>query len=106
MNTTTITSIQRGIVFLMAEWSGPAIQAYQKLLDCLKQRGIPPEQLYILNIDYHPELNDVPELAGKIHGWGEAAIVKAGKITFVIVLGKDQHQIQQNCDELLRVYSA
>jgi hypothetical protein len=48
----------------------------------------------------------MPEFAGKIHGWGETAIVQGGRIVFVTVLGKDQARIEEHCDELLRVYNA
>lgn len=105
MSTTTITSIQRGIIFLMAEWSGPAQLACRQLIDFLQQRGIPSEQLHVLNVDHHPELYNMPELVGKIHGWGETAIVKDGRIVFVIDLGKNPHQFQKQCNELLQAYS-
>jgi hypothetical protein len=75
MTVTTITSIQRGIVFLMAEWSGGAQWAYPKLVAFLQQHGIPSEQFHIFNIDHHSELYDMPELSGKIHGWGEVSAV-------------------------------
>jgi hypothetical protein len=41
MTTTTIASIQRGIVFLMAEWSGGAQCAYPKPVAFLEQHGAP-----------------------------------------------------------------
>ena len=106
MTITSINSIQRGIVFLMATWSGGAVSAHRHLTSFLEQHGIPKQQLHVLDVDHHPELYDMPEFAGKIHGWGEAAIVKDGKIVYVTVLGKDQNQIQNHCHELLRVYSA
>lgn len=104
MTTASITSIQHGIVFLMAEWSGGAQWAHPKFVAFLEEHGIPPEQLHIFNIDHHPELYDMPELSGKIHGWGEALVVKGGRIVFFTRLGKDQRLIQEHCNELLRVY--
>ena len=106
MTTTAIQSIQHGIVFLMAEWSGGAKWAHRQLVTFLEQRGIPLEQLHVLDVDRHPELYDMPELSGRIHGWGETAVVRDGRIVFVTVLGKDQSQIQEHCDELLRAYDA
>jgi hypothetical protein len=64
------------------------------------------DQLHVFNIDHHPELSQIPELASKIHGWGETAIVKDGKIVFVAALGKDQKRIPEICEELLRIYSS
>jgi hypothetical protein len=106
MTTTSITSIQRGIIFLMATWSSGAQWALPKLVSFLEQHNISSEQLHVLDIDEHPGLYDLPELTGKIHGWGEALIVKDGRIVFFTRLGKDQHLIQEHCDELLRVYAS
>ena len=106
MTTPVIQSIQHGIVFLMAEWSGGAQWAYRQLVTRLEQRGIPQEQLHVFNVDQHPELYHIPELTGRIHGYGETAIVRDGRIVFVTVLGKDQTRIQEHCDELFKAYHA
>ena len=106
MDTTSISSIQRGIVYLMATWSGGAQWAFPKLVSFLQQHDIPSEQLHVFDVDQHRELYDLPQLVGKIHGWGEAMVVKDGRIAFFTLLGKDQHLIQEHCDELLRVYAA
>lgn len=104
MGTTTIQSIQHGIVFLLAEWSGGAKWAHDRLVTSLWQRGIPLERLHVLDVDRYPELYEQPEFVGRIHGWGEAAIVMDGKVVFVAVLGKDQWRIQEHCEELFKVY--
>jgi hypothetical protein len=104
MTPTAIQSIQHGIVFLLAEWSGGANWAHRQLVTSLEQRGIPLERLHVLNVDRHPELYDLPEFVGRIHGWGEAAVVRDGKIVFVSVLGKDQSRVREHCDELFRAY--
>ena len=90
----------------MAEWSVPAKLAYRQLVTSLEQRGIPPEQLHVLDVDRHPELYDMPEFTGRIHGNGEAAVVRDGRIVFVTVLGIDRGRTQEHCDELLKVYDA
>lgn len=105
MATTSITSIQRGIVFLMANWSGGSQWAYPKFVAFWEQHGIPSEQLHVFEVDLHPELYDLPELAGQIHGWGEAFIIKEGRIIFLTRLGKDQHLIQEHCVQLLHYYA-
>lgn len=106
MTTTAIQSIQHGIVFLKAPWSGAAQWAHSQLVTFLEQRGIPSAQLHVLEIDCHPELYEMPEFAGRIHGWGEAAVVRQGRVVFVTVLGKDRHRIQEHCDQLFRAYDA
>lgn len=104
MTTTAIQSVQRGIVFLLAEWSGGAEWARRQLIAFLEQRGFPLERLHVLNVDNHPELHDLPEFVGRIHGWGEAAVVRDGRVVFVTVLGRDRLRIQEHLDELLRAY--
>jgi hypothetical protein len=74
-------------------------------LSFLQERGV-SEQLVCIDIDREPEIYDVPEFSGKVHGWGEAAVVRDGRIVFVTVLGKDQTWIQEHCDELFRAYAA
>jgi hypothetical protein len=62
------------------------------------------EHLHVLDVDDHPKLYDMPELVGRIHGWGEAAVIRDGRIVFVTMLGEDRNRIQEHCDELLRAY--
>jgi hypothetical protein len=104
MSPSRIQSIQHGIIFLMAQWSGGAHWAHKQLTDFLEQRGVPPDRLATLDIDREPYVYDLPELAGKVHGWGETAVVKDGRIVFVTILGKDKGRIQEHCEELLRAY--
>jgi hypothetical protein len=104
MPTTHIASIHNGIIFLMAEWSGQSKWAYKHLATYLEKQGISIETLASIDIDRKPYIADLPELAGKIHGFGEAAVVKDGRIVFVTVLGKDKELADERCEELLRVY--
>jgi hypothetical protein len=104
MSADRIQSIKHAIVFLMAQWSGGAHLAHRHLTQFLKEHGVSPDRLITIDVDEEPGLYDLPELAGRIHGWGETAVVKDGRIVFVTVLGKDKDHIQQHCEELLRVY--
>jgi hypothetical protein len=106
MTADTISSIDHGIVFLMARWSGSATWAHRQLTQSLRQRGIPPERLTCVDIDREAAVYDVAEFSGKIHGWGEAAVVKHGRITFFTVLGRDQARIGEQCEQLLTAYEA
>ena len=101
-----ISSIQNGIVFLMAEWSGPAKLAYNGLRHFLEKRGLVLSNLTCIDVDREPSIYDLPELAGKIHGWGEALVIKNGKIVVVTALGKDKSQFENRCEELLSNYAA
>jgi hypothetical protein len=103
--TTNIISVQRGIIFLRAEWSGQAEWAFSQLTDFLRQHNELLEHLICFDIDRDQEtIRALSELAGKIHGYGEAAVVRDGKIVFVTILGKDKTQIQNRCEELLKFY--
>jgi hypothetical protein len=104
--TANISSIQNGIVFLMAEWSGPAKQAYDGLKHYLEKHDWPLSLLTCINVDQEPAVYDLPELSGKIHGWGEAIVIRNGKIAFVTTLGKDRGQFEARCEELLKNYAA
>ena len=106
MTTAEITSIQRGIILVMAEWSGQAHWVYRKLVDFLAQRGATSETLTCIDVDQDPTVYELPEFSGKIHAYGEAAVVRDGRIVFVTVLGKDKAQIQQRCAELWEFYEA
>ena len=103
---TTFLSIQNGIVFLMAEWSGPAKLAYNDLKCFLEHHRSALDNLTFIDVDREPDIYNLPELSGKIHGWGEVVVVKNGKIGFVTELGKDKSQIQNRYEELLKIYEA
>lgn len=100
-----ITAIQRGIIFVMAEWSGNAVWALKQLSTFLREHGVAPEHLTCIDVDREPEIYKVPELSGKIHGHGEAAVVRHGRIVFTTTLGQDQSKIQERCEELLKAHA-
>ncbi|SRR6266498_4433809 len=104
MSVAAISSIQRGIVFVMAQWSGQAKWAHQHLTGFLSQHPPALEHLTCIDVDEEPSVYDLPEFSGKIHGYGEVAVVRDGRIVFVTVLGKDRSRIQEHCEELLRFY--
>lgn len=106
MITSAIPSIDCGIIFVMAQWSGDAQWAHKELTAFLAQRGVPADRLLCIDVDREPAVYDLPGFAGKIHGWGEAGVVRGGRIVFVTVLGRDKSCIQEHCEELLRAYEA
>jgi hypothetical protein len=106
MTVAAISSLQRGIVFVMAQWSPQAKWAYQQLTSFLMRHPSGLERLVYIDVDQEPGVYNLPEFAGKIHGYGETAVVRDGRIVFVAVLGKDPGRIQEHCEDLLRVYEA
>jgi hypothetical protein len=93
-----VASIERGSVFLLASWSGPSVLALQHLRQAWSAAGLPDSELHVLNWDKHSFLGELPDLSGKVHGYGEAFHVRHGSITYFHVLGRKQtiveHEIQ------------
>lgn len=78
---TVIENIRCGVLFVMAFWSGPARLAFAELQRVLET--VDPEgrlELMVVDTDGCPDLHHVPEFAGKLHGAGEAAWVRDGRI--------------------------
>src|ERR1051325_1722952 len=100
----SIREIERAIIFLMAEWSGPAQWAWRELSEFLENyRGQAPNVIKLEWKDAAP-VYSLPELDGKVHAWGEAFVVKNGQVVFFTVLGKEKQEIQRRCEMLVRAY--
>jgi hypothetical protein len=72
----------------MAFWSGPARLAFQELkrvLEAVDSEG--RLELVVVDTDGGPDIWDLPELVGKLHGWGETAWVHEGHIVRTSGLG-------------------
>jgi hypothetical protein len=65
---TNITSIQHGIVFLMAKWGGQAKWATNQLKSFLEQHQVALDHLTCIDIDPEQYICNLPEFSGKIHG--------------------------------------
>ena len=78
-----ISSISYGVLFVMAFWSGPARKAFVELKRVLAATD--PDghlELVVVDTDGCADLYEVPGFAGKLHGAGETAWVRNGKILF------------------------
>ena len=94
-----IADIEHGSVFLLARWSGPCVLAHDCLRRAWSAAGLPDSELHVLDWDQHEaSLCELPELSGRVHGWGEAFHVRRGSITYFHVLGRShktvEHEIQ------------
>ena len=83
-----IASIERGSVFLHATWSGPSVLALQRLRQAWSVAGFPDSELHVLDLDEHISLAKLPELSGRVHGYGEAFHVRLGSIIYFHALGR------------------
>jgi hypothetical protein len=76
-----IATMRCGVLFVMAFWSGPARKAFTELKRVLE--NVDPGgrlELVVVDTDGCPELEELPEFAGKLAGVGEAAWVRDGRI--------------------------
>src|SRR4051812_33918367 len=75
----TVRSIRRGILLLMAFWSGPSVQAFAKLTEVLARLNAESLELVVADVDGSPDLYELTEFKSKVHGAGETAWVREGK---------------------------
>jgi hypothetical protein len=75
------STIRLGVLFVMAWWSGPSRQGFFKLKQVLASLD-PGGQLEVVVVDTDgcPDLYECPEFAGQLHGWGEVAWVRDGRV--------------------------
>lgn len=74
-------TIRFGVLFVMAWWSGPARQGFARFKQVLAD--LDPHgrlELIVVDTDGCPDLYECPELAGQLHGWGEVAWVRDGRV--------------------------
>lgn len=99
---TIIGEIDRGILFLMAFWSGPSITAFTKLTEVVARLDTEVTlQLVVADVDGSPALYEVPEFLGKVHGAGETAWIRAGRIVATSGLGLNMDCFEPNTLSLL-----
>src|SRR5262249_45128233 len=75
-----VRSIRRGILFLMALWSGPSVQAFAKLTEVLASLPSHDLELVVVDVDGSAPLYELPEFKGLVSGSGETAWVRDGRI--------------------------
>ena len=75
-----LRSIGRGVLFLMAFWSGPSVQAFAKLTEVLASLPQHDLELVVVDVDGSAPLYELPEFKGQIAGAGETAWVRDGRI--------------------------
>ncbi|MGE3768008.1 MAG: hypothetical protein AB7L94_37490 [Kofleriaceae bacterium] len=77
---TTISQIDRGVLFVDARWSVPSLRARGALEERIEDL---PIELVIADIDRSPALASLPALADKLTGAGESIWVRNGTICYV-----------------------
>ncbi len=97
----TIRSIRRGILFLMAFWSGSSRTGFMKLTEVLARPENEDLELVVADVDGSPALYEVAEFEGKVHGHGETAWVLDGRIISTSGLGPNFNCFEPNTAALL-----
>jgi len=83
-----ISTIHSGILFVMAFWSGSSFQSFARLKQTLIRLDADARlEVVVVNADGCPDLYKAPELAGKMHGHGEAAWISGGHVVAVASCG-------------------
>lgn len=76
-----IATIQLGVLFVMAFWSGQSVLAFIRLTDIISRTdALEQSQVVVIDTDGAPAFYDLPEFWGKLHGYGEVAWIKDGVI--------------------------
>jgi hypothetical protein len=78
-----VRSIRTGILFLQAFWSGSSYISFRRLAEVLLRLDVPHLELVVIDVDGWQNLYENPQLRHRIHGYGEAAWIRDGKIVFV-----------------------
>lgn len=83
-----ICGIERGILFLMAFWSGPSVISFASITEVVFRLDTSHAlQLVVVDLDGSPVFHEIPEFLGRIHGAGETAWVRNGSIIATSGLG-------------------
>jgi hypothetical protein len=99
----TVRSIGRGILFVIAFWSGPAFRAYHELTTVITRLKAEEKlQLVVDDIDGAEELMSIPEI-GRLSGAGETTLIRSGKIIAYSGWGLNLECMKPNTLSLLAV---
>lgn len=98
-----VQSIERGVLFLMAFWSGGALQAFAALTEVLSRLAADELEVVVVDVDGSSDLYHVPEFEGKVHGWGETAWIRNGKIIATSGVGLNIECFEPNTTALIQI---
>lgn len=89
-----LQNIQRGVFFVIAFWSGPAVRAFIDLAEVLRRLDSEGElELIVVDTDGTGKLADTPEINRRLHGWGETFWVRKGVIQYFVGKERTPEQI-------------
>jgi hypothetical protein len=98
------SSIPKGILFLMAVWSGGARQAFHCLKQVLSRINLDGLKVYVLNVDGMSIEFCQQQLSGfQLGGWGETFWIRDGKIqrSLLKYTSEERNIVEEYTRELL-----
>ncbi len=105
-----VRSINNGVLFLVAFWSSPSLDAFSKLTKAIHDMGVGDLEFVAVDVEGSPgiyQLPEITELCGGVvnapPGWGEVAFCRDGQIvgTTIIGSGSDPNQYYFNARDFL-----
>jgi hypothetical protein len=96
-----VRAIGRGVLFLMAFWSGPSVRAFARLTEVLAALPSEALELVVVDVDGSAALYELPEFKGQVAGAGETAWVRDGRIVATSGLGVNIECFKPNTLALL-----
>ena len=90
-----LRSIERGVFFFMAFWSGTSYQSLRRLIDTLTETADAPCELVIVDVDGSESLYLLPEFRAfspVFGGNGETAWLRRGKVVAMTWGASDQRE--------------
>ena len=95
-------SIHLGVLFIMAWWSGPSVQAFARLKQILAKLDPTGNlEVVVVDTDGAPDLYECPELKGQLRGAGEVVWLRNGRIVSTSGLGFRPECFEPNTRELI-----
>jgi len=99
-----VRAITRGVLFQMAFWSGPAVQAFAKLTEVIAK--LAPDgriDFVVVDIDGSEALSAMSEFLGGVRGAGETVWVRNGLVVATSGLGLNIECFAPNTKLLLEL---
>ncbi len=102
--TEILERIDRGLLFVMAFWSGPSFQSLVAITEILAD--LDPSgclEFVVLDTDGATELHDHPGFKNRLHGCGEIAWIRNGTIVVTTEIGFNPQDYRRNTESLLAI---
>ncbi|MFN0196822.1 MAG: hypothetical protein ACKVT0_08740 [Planctomycetaceae bacterium] len=105
-----VRSVQNGVLFLVAFWSGPSLTAFSKLSEILHQMNVDNLELVVVDVDGSLDIYQLPEIRGLFGGvvnappgYGEVVYCQDGQIVHAAIIGSgdDTNQYRVNARKFL-----